>query len=462
MIKRPLFWHQGLFLQPQHFQLEDLYFQSLLTPLHKFLQPHFWGVREMDLQMAGLNNFSFNLLSGEFLFQDNTFVNVPGNAIVENRSFQGAWEDGGKPFQVFIGIKNYNENGENVTVVPKLSGISEVTTRFVTLVDTEEVTDTHGGGPQAQVKRLYHVLKVFWETEVDRLGDYTLIPIARLKRDGEEIRIAENFIPPVITTSGSPILTKLILEVRDQLASRAHQLEGYKRERGIHSAEFGARDMVYLLALRSLNRYIPLLFHLTESKQVHPWTVFGLLRQIVGELSTFSGEISVMGETGNGLSLFSGYDHRDLWRCFSEALSLITRILDEITSGPEYVIRLAYDGTYFAADLPPAIFEGKNRFYMVLETEEDPKLLRQSLETGAKLGAREALPILIARALPGIPLEHLPAPPQELPRRSGSVYFSIDHHSEQWAQVQKGKNLALYWDEAPGDLKAELMVVGKS
>jgi type VI secretion system protein ImpJ len=126
------------------------------------------------------------------------------------------------------------------------------------------------------------------------------------------------------------------------------------------------------------------------------------------------------------------------------------------------VIGLLYDGTYYTGDLKPAIFEGRNRFYLVLKTEEDPKLILQSIVTVAKLSAREHLPILIARALPGIKLEHLPVPPQELPRRARSIYFAIDHHSDQWRMVTKGHNIALYWDNAPEDLQAELMVVGRS
>jgi type VI secretion system protein ImpJ len=112
--------------------------------------------------------------------------------------------------------------------------------------------------------------------------------------------------------------------------------------------------------------------------------------------------------------------------------------------------------------LAPAIFEGGNRFFIVFETEEDPKAVLQSLESIGKLGSRESLPILIARALPGIRLEHLPVPPQELPRRSRAIYFQVDHHSDQWAQIAKTKNIALYWDAAPQDLKIELMVVGRT
>jgi type VI secretion system protein ImpJ len=38
----------------------------------------------------------------------------------------------------------------------------------------------------------------------------------------------------------------------------------------------------------------------------------------------------------------------------------------------------------------------------------------------------------------------------------------VDHHGDQWAGVEKGRNLAFYWDDAPEDLEAELMVVGRS
>jgi type VI secretion system protein ImpJ len=461
-MERPLFWHEGLFLQPQHFQLEDLHFQSLLTPFHRLLQPHFWGIGDVDIQETALGNKTFNLLRGEFLFPDRAYVKFPGNAVLEARSFDEAWVEGGKPLTVYIGLRKWNDALENVSELSKLDNFSEVTTRFITTVDPEEVRNFYQNGPPAQVKRLFYLLKIFWETEMDQLGDYIHIPLAQLERSGEEIILSERFIPPCLSIYSSELLVKLIKEIRDQIASRGHQLESYKRGRGIHTAEFGARDMVYLLALRSLNRYVPLLFHLMDTKQVHPWNLYAVLRQLIGELTSFSQHFTVMGEREDGTRLLSDYEHQDLWQCFSNAQTLVTQLLDEITAGPEYVMQLLYDGTYWSTELSPAIFEGGNRFYLLIETEAQPQAVVQSLETIAKLGSRESLPILIARALPGIKLIHLEVPPQELPRRSQAFYFQIDQHSDHWDQVQKGNNIGLYWDAAPEDLKVELMVVGRS
>jgi type VI secretion system protein ImpJ len=339
-IQRPLFWHQGLFLQPQHFQLLDLSFQSLLTPFHHFMEPHFWGTGELEIQKAGLGMRSFNLLKGTFLFPDGTFAVFPENGIIEARPFEEAWVEGGKPFTVLIGLKKWNPAGENVTVVDNLEDLSAVTTRFVTTPDPEEVKDLHSGGPLGRVKKLHYLLKIFWETEREQLGDYVLIPMAQLERMGEEIRLSQRFIPPCLTISSSEPLFHLIKEIRDQLAARAHQLEEYKSQRGIQTAEFGSRDMVYLLALRSLNRYVPPFFHVTEVQQVHPWAVYGMLRQLIGELSSFSERINVMGELEDGTRTLPNYDHRNLWECFSAAQEAVILLLDEITAGPEYVIRL--------------------------------------------------------------------------------------------------------------------------
>jgi type VI secretion system protein ImpJ len=460
-IQRPIFWHQGLFLQPQHFQLLERAFNSSLIPFRTYTMPHFQGLAELEIQRAALGTRTFSILKAEAVFSDGTYAVFPGNSLIEARRFEEAWVEGDKTFSVYLGVKKWDTAGENVSVVNHLENLSAVSTRFVAATDPTEVEDLHAGGPKGQVKQLNYVLKIFWETEKDQLGDYVLIPLAQLERVGEEIRISRSYIPPAVTIGSSELLLKIVKEIRDQISSRSRQLEEYKSQRGIQTAEFGSRDMVYLLALRSLNRYVPVLFHYIEALQVHPWIVYGALRQLIGELSSFSERVTVMGETADGTRLLSAYDHQNLWECFSSAQSLITKLLDEITAGPEYVIRPIYDGAYYAVELKPALFEGRNRFYLALRTAEDPKAILQSLDTVAKLSSREHLPILIARALPGIALEHLPLPPQELPRRLNTLYFSVDIHGDPWSFVTKSNNIALYWDNAPEDLEVELMVVGR-
>jgi type VI secretion system protein ImpJ len=141
---------------------------------------------------------------------------------------------------------------------------------------------------------------------------------------------------------------------------------------------------------------------------------------------------------------------------------VVSRLIEEITAGPDYIMTLEYDGTFYTADLKPEAFATGNRFYLVLSTEENHADVAKAVTTTAKASSREHLPILIARALPGVEIEHLPVPPQELPRRSQSVYFALNQHGNQWANVAQSHNLSLYWDNAPDDLTIELMIVGRT
>lgn len=458
-IQKPLFWQQGLFLQPQHFQLMEQSFCELLTPLKQLMIPHFWGVISMIIKEKRLANGILELQNGAFIFPDGTHVVFPGNAVMNVRSFDDSLAGS---LNVYLGLKSWYNAGENVTVVENPENLAGVTTRFVATAESEEIDDLHAGGPSAHVKKLHYVLKLFWENELEQSGDYQLIQIARLEKRGPGVNLSQDYIPPCPVIAGSESLLNLVGEIRDQITARSRQLEEYKRKRGVHSAEFGSRDMVYILALRSVNRYVPMLHHYTQTPKVHPWVVYGALRQLIGELSSFSERVNALGEFSDDDHACPPYDHSSLWHCYSDVQNLISHLLDEITAGPEYIMRLINDGVFHSADLKPAVFEGNNRFYLSVRTDDEATAVIQTMTMLAKLGSREDLRNIVARALPGIHLEHQPQPPQQLPRRSDAIYFLINHHGEQWESVVKNRNVALYWNNAPGDADIELMVIRRS
>jgi type VI secretion system protein ImpJ len=82
-----------------------------------------------------------------------------------------------------------------------------------------------------------------------------------------------------------------------------------------------------------------------------------------------------------------------------------------------------------------------------------------SVQRDARLAATDEMPGLISHALPGLELIHMVAAPQGLPRRSYSYYFRIEQMSQQWEMVEREGSIALYWMDAPADLKAEIVVL---
>lgn len=458
---KPIYWRQGLFLQPQHFQLNDAYHQSQHLPVRTYGLKHFWGVGEISINEPGLGNKLVEIQSGEFLFPDGAYVTYPGNASIQARSFEHDWVESEKPFTVYLGLMRWSEESENVTSVADLEETFAAPTRFVSGVNPEVLPDKLTAGPDAQVNRLSFALKIFWETELEKLANYHLIPIAQLKREGDDVTLSRDFIPPCLCIRSNWKLETTIKEIRDLVASRCRQLEQYKSPHDLQGAELEIRYLVFLLALRTLNRYVPMLYHLNESKHAHPWELYGAIRQLLGELSTFSDRVNSMGEARDGVRLLPKYDHENLNMCFGTAKRLLTELLESIVLGPEFLLRLDYDGEYYSAEAQDAHFGPDKQYWLVLRTKLDMESLEEALRNVVKLSSAKNLTTLIARAIPGVPLEHAEEAPSGLPRSPNSHFFKIDRQSSQWQDVERSKNVSLYWDTAPEDLQAEIIILRK-
>ena len=457
---KPVFWHQGLFLQPQHFQLSEQYQRSLLQPFQAYMQPHFWGVCTLELQASSLSSKTCEILHGEFIFPDGAYVSLPGNSVVSPRSFDDQWVEPDKPFTIYVALHKLSEYNDNVTVVSNGTDHADVNTRFITSSNPEEVKDMYVEGPHAQVKSMQHVLKIVFENEKEEMNEYSLIPVAQVVRDGDVIQYDRYFMPPAVTISSVPELEKLIKEVRDEVTGRAMQLAAYKAP--VHQRkEYDANLVRYKSALQSLSRFVPRLFHITECGDVHPWHVYGVLRELIGEISTFTDRITVLGETGDGERLLPPYDHTNLGTCFNDASGLITQLLNEITIGPQYLVEMIPDGVAYSADVPSEFFTEHVDFYLIVNTVEDFEKSQQSLLTAAKLSSRDMVETLVERSLPGVGMIYLPAAPPGLPRRPNAHYLRLDIHDDEWSSVQRQENIALLWEEAPEDIKVELVVVRK-
>lgn len=453
-----IYWHQGMFMQPQHFQLTEQSGQFRIKPLMETGLPHFWGVGKLEVSRTAIANRFVEVLGAHLLFPDHTYVEVAANAVVAPRRFDDVWCGDEKALTVYLGLRRLSDQGSNVTLCDSLEEAASSSTRYATLKRPPEVPDLYSDGPPASVHTLLHVVRIFFESEIDNLGQYELIPIAQLVRIGEAISLSETFVPPCYAMAGAGVLARIVSEIRDEMAARVHHLQEFKSPRDMHRAELDSGHMELLLALRSLNRTYPHLLHLTQAPEVHPWIIYGALRQLVGELSSFSDRFDVLGQAHDGSSGLPSYDHSALYACFAHAKALIGRLLNDITVGPEHLTALAYCNGVFAGELPRTFFDRRNRFYLVLHSEQ-VALLALRAQRDARLASASDIGGLVAHALPGLELIHLATAPQGVARRANACYFRIEQVSELWDAVERQESIALQWPDAPEDLRVEVVVL---
>jgi len=458
---KPVLWHQGLFLQPQHFQQFDLYVQSLLTPFSAKLSPHFWGVCGLEIGRDALRDLVFGVESGEFIFPDGTWAAVPGNARVAPRQFRKEELEAGRSFRVYLGLRSWDPVRANVTVLREPGDLAAAGTRFIAETGHEELRDLHQSGPAAPVRLMEYVIRVFTESETANLADWSLIPAAEMEYDGAELRVSAGYVPPIVTIGASETIRQIVQSVREQVASQTSRLEEYKVPRDARASDFDPGFFVFLLALRTLNRYAPELAQLADAPVAHPWTVYGLFGRLVGELSAFTDRVNAFGQLADGTELLPKYDHANVLACFSEARTLIGELLGTIAIGPERIVHLQRKAGFFTAKLPVEVFEGRHTFYLVLKTAETRSRVLEVMERIAKVSSVEYMRTLIGRALPGIGMEYSPATPHGLPNRPDTLYFLIDQSHPQWTEIRKNQSICLWWDQAPRDTKVEFVVLRK-
>lgn len=464
MDNRPIYWFEGLFLRPQHFQQQDLFHQAQLQSFTSIAVPYQWGINQISIVQSALNNQIFEIEKCSMIFPDGSCVSYPGNSQLNYRSFEGKWDNAGEPLPIYIGMRKLTYGDSNVATVGEGDRPSDevtATNRYWLAAKSTPTYDIYADRQQEGIQYLLYNLAIFFGDEATQASDFHLVKVAELERLGNEIRLSEKYAPPSLNVFGSSVLTKLMRDVKEQLTSRCRDLSLYKQELA-EGAAMGSRDIAYLFALNALNRFVPLIHHLTEIGHATPWDTYGLLRQIVGELSTLSTGINVFGANSQSNSAEDGllpYKHEDLWSCFKGATDKITMLLNELTSGPDYASYLAFDGTYYGTEIIDRAFQGNNRYFLRVGVENTSDHVIHDLQSTAKLSSREYLPIIIARALPGIGVNYLQTPPNELPRRQDSVYFELDHHGEAWNAIREGRNVAIYFDNPPADIDVEILVI---
>ncbi|MDR0379222.1 MAG: type VI secretion system baseplate subunit TssK [Candidatus Accumulibacter sp.] len=460
MHNKPLFWEQGLFLQAQHFQLEQRLHMHMRAYSGVFLNPYLRGFDRLEINEGALDGDRFEITALSLMLREGDWISFPDNATLAPRFFREAWKNPEAPLPVFLGIALFRETGDNVlqTDTPESAPDSY---RYTTPLSPDLAADLHGKGPPADVRLLRYRLQICFGDEMrDTLER---IPVARLVRDGERVRLDRDFLPPVIDIHACTTLANLLRDARDVLLSRARQLEEFKMVGGgpVQSSQTASLYGITLFSvLGAISRNVPELEQFLAAPRMHPWPVFVTLCRLVGELSVFSASLSPLSETPRGERAVPPYDHDQPGPCFQAVCGVITRLVDALVVGPDFSLTLEARDGLWKTEMPPSARSDSHDYWLLIRSQTDERLARKIMDFG-KLAPDRELPNIVARALPGIRLIHAEEPPVGLPRRGDTAYFMIDPSDPLWREVLQHGELAFFLPDAPPDLWAQLTVIRK-
>ncbi|SUY92971.1 Uncharacterized protein conserved in bacteria [Buttiauxella agrestis] len=449
--QQQIFWYSGLYLQPQHFQSVDLHHSYMLAQQRRLAQPWNLGVIQCDIHYETLVDFSLKIDHLRMILPSGYYLEYPGNCLIETYQFRDSWKQREKPFTLWLALRRFDPEHSNVS-----NGTSS---RWVNYTEESVMKDVYHNGPESAVPRIAYNVRILSEEEKETAVDCEFVPLVQLRYDNDRVIPDPLFSPPAITLAGSPSLKKMLDGLYAELSNRAHKFEEYKRPEHMTQESKSGGDMTQLLTMRSLNRTLPLLNHYCKTPTMHPWAIYGLLVQLVGELSSFNDMCSFTGEWLDGSSPLLSYDHYRLIDCFTSVKSNLIALLNGLELEDNTWITLESDeqGIYHG-DLHHMQTQQASTILLLLRSDKlDAWRIHAPDSTEFKIATSAAISSLIQHALPGLVSRWETPSPRGVPNRKDSFYFAMNQHEELWKTIEKQKNIAFYWADAPDDLQVKLV-----
>jgi type VI secretion system protein ImpJ len=426
-------WSEGLFLQPQHFQQQDRYFERYVETRCQALAPHSWGFTEIEFERDFLKIGKIGLRRLAGVFPDGTPFRMP--------------DDDPLPAPVDIAA---DVRDQRLYLAVPLRRAGEVESARGPLADElvrqdirefQVANDAASGGDPATLEVAALRTRLLLEREATEA--YACVPLAHVVecRADQQVVLDETFIPTILQIRAANRLTTVTTELLGLFRQRGEALGG----RVAATSRGTASELADFLMLQAINRYEPLLAHFADSGVVHPEALFRFCVAAAGELATFT---TISKRTPR----FPGYRHDHLKETFEPVIASLRESMSKVMTQNAIPIPLEQRkfGISVAIVADRSLFSSAV-FILAARADGPAENVRQRFPAQVKIAPAEKIGDLVNKGLPGIPVLPVPVAPRQIPFHAGYAYFELDQTHELWDQLKGSGGVAIYVSgEFPG------------
>ena len=451
-------WSEGMYLGPHHFQAQSRYFEDSIRFAASNLWFEPWGLAGVQLDAEALKNGTVSLIHARGIFPDGLAFQMPeSDAPPQPRGIAELFPPAKDSVTVMLAVSPRRQDSPNTQLAANglANGAAESSGAARYRAETQLLHDETTGRDEKPVDIGRKNIELLLDTEP--AGDLVTLPVARVMRSGSgQFVFDPNFIPPSVQISASvrlmAILGRLIEILEDKSARFSRPSAGGKERTW---AEFSTREIANFWLLHTVNSSLAPLRHHYVTRRGHPEDLFREMLRLGGALCTFAIE-----SHPRDLPL---YNHRDLEKSFGDLDRHIREHLETIvpTQYLEIPLKKRADYFYEAEVTDQRVLDRSRWIFGVRAGTSDPEVIGKAPQL-VKLCSKQFVPQLVQRALPGMALTHLPAPPAAIPVKADFQYFSVSRNGPCWDHIVQTRQIGLY---IPGDLPdptVELLVVLES
>jgi type VI secretion system protein ImpJ len=443
-------WTQGMFLTPQHFQLQEQYLEDALHFRFNASNYANWGVSALKIDSDALANGQFRVTECGAVMPDGEPVDIPAtDEAPDSRALGDHFPPNRESLDVFLALPE-NKPGTRIVTIPGLEQpIGPPKTRY--LAETRTVKDENSADDEKDVQIARRTFRLLFGDEYrDGFASFRIAQIVRSPA-GTPI-LNPKFVAPCLDLSSSQYLSDLLRRQIEILATKRTALSASRRARSKVVADFGPAETSNFWILHTVNSYLPELKHIWKVRHGHPESAYLAMLRLAGALATFS----LVAEPEN----LPDYDHDDLGGCFTLLDSKIREWADHIVK-PNFVgIELKLTDRFIWTGMvnEDAYFRD-SQFYLSVSAKIGVDEVIRKIPQLVKVAAQEDVQRIVRNALPGIVLRHAPTPPAAIPVKIDHQYFLLNQGGDLWDTFLKSRQIAVY---APGEIvdpKMEVLIV---
>jgi len=433
-----------MYLGPQHFQVQNRYFENLLHFTAGSLVFEPWGLAGLQLDTDALRNGVLALIHARGIFPDGLVFLIPeSDAAPEPRAVADLFPPMREYLDVFLAIEPLQDSAANCA--------DHHGARFSPI--PVDLPDELTGQDPKPVRLARKNLRLLTEPE---LNGQQAIPLARIRRDtSAQFVFDQSFIPPVLRIQASERLMLLLRRLVEILEEKSRAIAKPKDLSSGTASGFSAQGISNAWFLHCVNAALTPLRHLCFSKSAHPEELYREMARLAGSLCTFG-----LDSHPAKLPLYS---HGKLADCFDNLDHHIRTHLELVVPSNCVHIPLEQTANYFwEAPITDARTLIHSRWIFAIRTKIGEAEVINGVPRLVKICSKDFVPKLVSRALPGLRLSHIPVPPPAINPRVDYQYFALDKAGPCWDHMVQTRVVGVY---APGELpepEIELMVVLES
>ena len=445
-----ILWGEGLFLRPQHFQLQDRYHEQRLNHTIHATIPFAYGVQSLLFDESQLSNHILALQNIKLIWQDGEIYHAPAQDLLPEAILLDEMNLNGEML-VYLTLPIVQPNKHNVAHDTEVQA-----SRYHShLVETHDLF-TDASPAEITLLRRQATFKVM-EAQVelqDQLDGCLYLPIAKIKRHSSgAFEFDHKFIPPLLQIEASENLHNSLKRTLNIIKTKIKAIQSNNRENEQKLIEFRSGDIVSFWLVNALNTAHATLNHLLYYPQIHPERLFSELLRLTGSLLTFS--------TSYEVDQLPRYQHHRLQESFQQLDGILRELLDTIISSRYISITLKeIRPSYWVGSIETDKITRESRLYIAVSSGVIPTHeLIQIVPLRFKVGSNVDVEQRVVAALPAIPLHHLMQVPTAIPVRSGVSYFEIEPHHELYQRMIDSESICIYVPAGFQDISLELIAV---